>query len=47
VWHTGELWEAAVDVGEDGDMSAFAAMTDYRVRRDHRTFNPKVSPTRM
>jgi hypothetical protein len=27
VWHTGEVWEAAVDVGEDGDMSSFSAMT--------------------
>lgn len=42
VWHNGEVWEAAVDVGEEGDLSGFKAMASYALRRDVRTFNTKV-----
>lgn len=42
VWHTGERWEAAVDVQENGDLTQFEAMTDYHVKRDWRTFNTQM-----
>jgi tripeptidyl-peptidase II len=42
VWHDGERWWAALDVQEDGDLRAFEPMTDYRVRRDWRTFNSRL-----
>ncbi len=42
VWHDGERWWAAVDVREDGDLRGFEPMTDYRVRRDWRTFNSRL-----
>lgn len=40
--HPLQVWEAAVDVAETGDLSKTKAMQDYNLRRDVSTFNSKV-----
>lgn len=42
VWFDGNLWQAAVDVQEDGDLTSWEPMTDFHVKRDWRTFNAQL-----
>jgi len=38
-----QVWEAAVDTSETGDLRNTKSMQDYHRRRDWSTFNSKVS----
>ena len=39
VFHDGEVWRAAIDTDEDGDLADEKAMTHYRLEREFATFS--------
>lgn len=39
VWHDGEVWRAAIDTDEDGDLADEKALTNFRTERQYATFS--------